>query len=73
MYFVYLIESLKDGRYYIGQTNNLKERLKYHNKGKCKYIKNKVPGFSKVINYFQLVLKLCEKKKDSNNLKTEVP
>jgi predicted GIY-YIG superfamily endonuclease len=27
MYFVYLIESLKDGRYYIGQTNNLEERL----------------------------------------------
>ena len=73
MYYVYLIESLKDGRYYIGQTNNLEERLKYHNRGNVNIQKIKVPGFSKDINYFQLVLKLCEKKKDLNNLKTEVP
>ena len=33
--------------------------------------KIKVPGFSKDINYFQLDLELCKKKKDSNNFKTE--
>ena len=39
MYFVYLTESLKDDKYYLGQTNNLEERLKYHNTGRCKYTK----------------------------------
>jgi putative endonuclease len=30
-YYVYILESLKNGRYYIGYTNNLEERLKRHN------------------------------------------
>ena len=35
MYFVYILISLKDpSRYYIGITENLKERLKKHNSGK---------------------------------------
>lgn len=34
MYYVYLIESKKNGRYYIGQTNNLEERIKRHNEGR---------------------------------------
>ena len=34
MYFVYIIKSLKNGKYYIGQTNNIERRLKDHNRGK---------------------------------------
>ena len=34
MYYVYLIESLKNGRYYIGQTDNLEHRIKRHNAGR---------------------------------------
>ena len=37
MYFVYLLKSEKDGRFYIGQTQNLQERLLYHNSGRSKY------------------------------------
>ena len=43
MFCVYLIESEKDGRYYIGQTANLEERIKYHNSNRSKYTKNKGP------------------------------
>ena len=32
--FVYLLESLIDGRFYIGQTDNVEKRLKKHNDGK---------------------------------------
>ena len=32
-YYVYVLESLKDGDRYIGFTNNLKRRLIEHNKG----------------------------------------
>ncbi|MGC1389683.1 MAG: GIY-YIG nuclease family protein [Bacteroidales bacterium] len=34
MYFVYIIESLLNGRYYIGQTKDLRERIERHNKGR---------------------------------------
>lgn len=33
-YYVYVLESLKDGNRYIGYTNNLKLRLEEHTKGK---------------------------------------
>jgi len=31
MCFVYIIESLKDGSFYVGRTADLKERLNWHN------------------------------------------
>ena len=31
MYIVYVLNNAKTNRYYIGQTNNLKRRLKEHN------------------------------------------
>jgi putative endonuclease len=34
MYYVYIIESLASKRYYIGQTDNLKARIKRHNSGR---------------------------------------
>lgn len=39
MYYVYLLESEKDGRYYIGHTQDIAERLLYHNSGRSVYTK----------------------------------
>jgi len=36
MYKVYILQSTKYGRYYIGHTNNLVDRLRRHNKGYVK-------------------------------------
>ncbi|HOY56008.1 MAG TPA: GIY-YIG nuclease family protein [bacterium] len=33
MYYVYILQSLLSGHYYIGQTNNLNDRLKRYNTG----------------------------------------
>lgn len=33
-YYVYVLLSLKDNKFYIGSTNNLKRRLKEHRAGK---------------------------------------
>jgi len=33
MYYVYVIKSLKDGKIYVGHTNNLIKRFKEHNQG----------------------------------------
>ena len=36
MSFVYAIKSLTEGRIYIGHTQNIEDRLKYHNSGYVK-------------------------------------
>ncbi len=36
MHFVYILRSLKNGRYYIGSTTNLERRIREHNAGKTK-------------------------------------
>ncbi len=43
MYYVYILQSLKDNSYYIGSTSNLGERIKRHNRGGSKYTKYKKP------------------------------
>ena len=36
MFYVYVIKSLKDGKVYVGHTNDLKERIGQHNSGQVK-------------------------------------
>jgi putative endonuclease len=43
MYYVYVIQSEKDGSTYIGYTEDLVRRIKEHNQGKTKSIKHKIP------------------------------
>jgi len=33
MYYVYILESISTGRYYIGSTKNVENRLRKHNAG----------------------------------------
>jgi len=39
MYYVYILKSLKNSRFYTGSTNNLKRRIAEHNSGQSKYTK----------------------------------
>ena len=43
MYYTYIIKSPSLNIYYIGQTNNLEDRLKRHNQNRNKYTKGKGP------------------------------
>jgi putative endonuclease len=43
MYFVYVLQSEKDGRLYKGFTEDLKRRIKEHNNGKNKSTKGYIP------------------------------
>jgi len=43
MWFIYILQSYKSSKYYIGSTNNLERRLREHNQGKNKSTKNKGP------------------------------
>jgi putative endonuclease len=43
MYYLYILQSLKDLGYYIGITDNIPKRLEEHNIGKTRSIKNRIP------------------------------
>ena len=42
-HYVYILKSLKDNRYYIGETADVKARLDFHNSGMQRSTKNRVP------------------------------
>ena len=43
MYYTYIIRSLSNGKYYIGYTSDLKQRLFEHNQNKTKSLRNRGP------------------------------
>jgi len=49
MYSVYILQSLKDGRSYVGYSDNFERRFKEHNDGRSKSTKHRRP--------FKLILK----------------
>lgn len=42
-YFIYILKSLKDNKHYIGMTQDIDTRLWYHNSGKVRSTKNRIP------------------------------
>jgi putative endonuclease len=50
MYYVYILKSLKDGKYYYGSTANLITRLRHHNRGKVRSTKGRTPF---VVHYYE--------------------
>ncbi len=52
MYYVYVLESQTSGRLYIGQTNNLKNRLVRHNGNRVRSTKNRGPWI--LVGYLQV-------------------
>ncbi len=67
MYTAYILQSSKDGKYYIGSTDNIEERLIKHNKGYSRYTKGKGP-FN--LAYREDFLTRSEAKKGEYHLKS---
>jgi len=66
-FYVYVLESLKDYKRYIGYTNNLKRRLEEHKKGLTSVTKFRLP-FQLV--YFEGCLNEQDAKRRERYLKT---
>ena len=66
-FYVYILKSLKDGKLYIGYTNNLKSRIKEHEKGLNFSTKYRLPF--KLI-YFEGCLNEQDAKRRESYLKT---
>ena len=43
LHYVYILQSLKDGRYYIGESGNVEERLLFHNSGRQRSTRTRIP------------------------------
>jgi putative endonuclease len=43
MYYVYILKSLKDHKYYIGSSSDVKKRLDFHNSRLQRSTRNRVP------------------------------
>jgi putative endonuclease len=52
MHFVYILKSQKDGKYYIGETADIEARLAYHNAGKQRSTKNRIPFIIVIVEMF---------------------
>lgn len=63
MYYNYVLQSKKDGKRYIGFTNNLEKRLKEHNAGLNKSTKFRRPF--KLIYYESCLNKIDAIKRES--------
>ncbi|MCK4233425.1 GIY-YIG nuclease family protein [candidate division WOR-3 bacterium] len=53
MFFTYVIQSKKDGRFYTGSTSDLRKRLNEHNTGKVRSTKSRGPF---VLIYYEACL-----------------
>ncbi len=42
-YFVYVLRSVSNGRFYVGQTQDLVERLRRHSEGRSYYTRSRGP------------------------------
>jgi putative endonuclease len=51
MFYTYILKSEKDGSYYYGSTQNIEQRLRYHNSGKVRYTKGHMPY---KVHYFEV-------------------
>jgi putative endonuclease len=66
-YYVYVLQSEKDGELYVGYTDDLKKRLNDHNKGRVPSTKNRTP--LKLV-YCEACLNQQDATKRENYLKT---
>ncbi len=42
-HYVYILQSEKDGKYYIGETTDVNARLLFHNSGKQRSTRHRIP------------------------------
>jgi putative endonuclease len=67
-FFVYVLQSQSTGRYYVGQTKNLDDRIAYHNANYSRALKNRGPW--KLV-YFETYASRSEAMRRENHIKRQ--
>jgi putative endonuclease len=52
-HFVYILQSLKDSKYYIGETADVQARLLFHNAGRQRSTKYRIPFIIILVEKFE--------------------
>ena len=52
-HYVYILQSQKDKKYYIGESTNVASRLMFHNAGKQRSTKNRIPFTIVLVEQFE--------------------
>jgi putative endonuclease len=52
-HYVYILRSLKDSKYYIGETHDVEARLLFHNSGRQRSTKNRIPFVLILVEQFE--------------------
>ena len=68
-FFVYILQSLHDKRYYIGYTTNIENRLNYHNAGKQRSTKSRIPFKIIYIEEFESKMKALQRERQIKSYK----
>jgi len=69
MYYVYILQSKKDSKWYTGFTKDLRKRLKLHNEGKTTSTKDRGPF---IIIYYEACLNENDARSRETYLKSGV-
>ena len=67
MYYVYILQSLKDNRLYTGWTKDLRQRIKKHNSGSTESTRSRRPF---VLKYYEMYQTKTEAIRRENYLKS---
>ena len=69
MYYVYILQN-RDGRFYVGQTSNLEERVKRHNSGRSEYTSHAGPWELVYREEFDTRSSACKREREIKNWKS---
>ncbi len=72
MFYVYILKSLKHGRYYIGYSAHPKERLEQHNLGKVKSTKAYIPYKQVLVEKYSTRSEAMKREKELKKMKSGV-
>jgi putative endonuclease len=69
LHFVYILQSQKDKKYYIGETSNVNARLIFHNAGKQRSTKNRTPFIIVLVEEFETRQQALQREKQIKSWK----
>jgi putative endonuclease len=68
-YYVYILQSQKDNKYYIGETADVAARLLFHNSGKQRSTKNRIPFVIILVEEFETRVDALKREKQIKSWK----
>jgi len=68
-HFIYILQSQKDNKYYIGETADVEQRLLFHNSGKQRSTKNRLPFELVLVEQFENRIEALKREKQIKSWK----